>query len=106
MSDLEITAQERAKIMHALGLVDYPTGVRSRAGKRPIVREVERAYRNRFAAGGDDVALWRGLVGRGLAEEAPSAPEQYPIFHVTQAGLDAVWAARPGDLAGRARSRA
>lgn len=98
-----LTADERAKMIHALGLVDYASGVRSRAGKRPIVRRLERAYRNYFSASDGDAQVWRGLVERGLAEQSRRAPGEYPVFRVTQAGLDAIWATR--DLARKEEPR-
>ena len=70
MPSTPLTADERAKMVHALGLVDYASGVRSRSGKRPIVRRLERAYRNYFSASDGDAQVWRGLVERGLAEQS------------------------------------
>lgn len=67
-----LTAQEVDKMRHALGI--------GRGGNR-----------NHYAAGGDDVLVWEGLVAKGLARkhrESPIFPD--PIYSVTDDGLSAL----------------
>jgi hypothetical protein len=72
MADLDDA--ERAFIRHALGL-NY-----ERVG-----------YRNFYMAGGDDAAVGRGLVAKGMAIECAPHPELRPdpCFMITRAGFDA-----------------
>ncbi len=78
-----LTEAENHVIKHALGLTGR--GGRGRTGRRW-------AYRNYFAAGDKDVAVWTALVARGLAcTLRPVGPEacSYPGFAVTAAGVEA-----------------
>lgn len=67
-----LTDHERHMMRHALGLT---------------TRTV--AYRNRYTAGGSDVAVWRSLVTRGLAHEHADIGGD-PLFCVRSAGVMAV----------------
>lgn len=67
-----LTDHERHMMRHALGL---------------STRKV--AYRNRYTAGGADVAVWRALVARGLAHEHSDIGGD-PLFCVRSAGVMAV----------------
>lgn len=76
----DLTDQEESHLAHALGL-----SIKWHNACRPV-RQARWSYRNYFDAGGDDVAIWEGLVRRGLAVKSSRHPE---VFHVTQQGVRA-----------------
>jgi hypothetical protein len=74
-TDKPLSEVERHFIRHALGLT-----------------MTNRAYRNHYAAGGDDqIAIGRALVARGYAvERARMSTDPYFYFFITLAGFEAV----------------
>lgn len=73
---MKLDDKERDVILHALGLS----------------RRRRWAYRNHFAAGGEDVSIWKGLVDRGLASGGNNLMNEvmpYPLFRVTRLGAEA-----------------
>lgn len=73
---------EYEAILHALGLT--PRGRGGRCGRRW-------AYRNYFAAGEADVAMWRRLEERGFALQicAPGSLRPFHTYEVTPEGIAA-----------------
>lgn len=72
-----LTRRERDVLRHCLG-------IESISG-----RDTFGGGRNHFAADGEDVATWEGLVARGLAMRSRRALNDvhpYPVFHATRAG--------------------
>lgn len=83
-----LTKKETSLMRHALGL-DTP---KLRALPPTMAK---RAYRNRFEAAGDDVAVWLGIVEKGLARRTHLDMSGNQSFVVTRAGILAV--AKPSE---------
>ena len=80
-----LKTSEYNAMAHALGLTPRYSS-RGRFGRRW-------AYRNYFSAGGEDIALWDGLVDRGLARRIGELVIYQSIdivFEVTHKGMTVI----------------
>lgn len=77
-----VTDKQRAFIRHALGLRDSSIG-----------------YRNRYLAGGKDIAIGRQLERKGMAIEGKTEATGSVWFVITEAGFLAV--KKPGEAMDR-----
>lgn len=76
-----MNAKQQDMVAHALGLSAHPWRKGSRAARW--------AYRNFYAAGGDDEAEWRDLVEKGFAFALSFRICAEAVFSVTAEGAAA-----------------